>query len=80
MSGAGANIYDDVEIEDMTFDEDRQVFTYPCPCGDRFVITVDELMDGEEIARCPSCSLQIKVVYDPDELEAMFEDEEEAEQ
>lgn len=22
-------------------------------------------MDGEEIARCPSCSLIIRVVYDP---------------
>jgi len=73
MSSA-ANIYDDVEIEDMKFDEDSQSFSYPCPCGDRFVITVDQLMDGEEIARCPSCSLQIKVIYDPEELEEMFED------
>ena len=71
-----ANIYDNIEIEDMTFDEDRQVFTYPCPCGDRFVITVDELMDGEDIAKCPSCSLQIKVVVDPEDLAEMFEVEE----
>ena len=73
MSSA-ANIYDEVEIEDMKFDEDTQSFSYPCPCGDRFVITVDELMDGEEIARCPSCSLQIKVIYDAEELEEMFEE------
>lgn len=25
----------------------------------------DELMDGDEIARCPSCSLIIRVIYDP---------------
>ena len=25
----------------------------------------DELYDGEEIARCPSCSLLLRVIYDP---------------
>ena len=25
-----------------------------------------ELMDGEEIAKCPSCSLMIRVIYDMD--------------
>ncbi len=74
MSNSAANIYDDVEIEDMRFDEDTQSFSYPCPCGDRFVITVEQLMDGEDIARCPSCSLQIRVIYEPEELEEMFED------
>jgi hypothetical protein len=26
-----------------------QMFTYPCPCGDRFQITVEDLEDGEEV-------------------------------
>ena len=43
-------------------------FYYPCPCGDRFVITLEELRDNEEIAYCPSCSLKIRVLYDPAEL------------
>lgn len=30
---------DEVEIEDMTWDETAQVYHYPCPCGDRFEIT-----------------------------------------
>jgi diphthamide biosynthesis protein 3 len=25
-------------------------------------------MTGEDIARCPSCSLMIKVIYDPDDF------------
>jgi len=25
----------------------------------------DEIISGEEIARCPSCSLRIRVIYDP---------------
>ena len=34
------NVYDQVEIEDMQFDYDRKVFTYPCPCGDKFFISI----------------------------------------
>mmetsp|Transcript_28560 Transcript_28560/g.71809 ORF Transcript_28560/g.71809 Transcript_28560/m.71809 type:complete len:105 (-) Transcript_28560:378-692(-) len=61
------NFYDEIEIEDMEFDEELQTYFYPCPCGDRFRITVDELMDGEEIASCPSCTLVIRVIYDVEE-------------
>ncbi len=35
-----ASFYDEVEIEDMVFDEARDAYFYPCPCGDKFVITV----------------------------------------
>ena len=34
------NIYDTLEIEDLDFDEDTIAFYYPCPCGDRFKITL----------------------------------------
>lgn len=60
--------YDEVEIEDMTFDPDTQIFTYPCPCGDRFQISIDDMYDGEDIALCPSCSLMIQVVFDKEDL------------
>ncbi|KAM9884772.1 hypothetical protein VD0002_g498 [Verticillium dahliae] len=58
------SIYDEIEIEDMTFDEDLQVYTYPCPCGDKFAIALDDLRDDEDIAVCPSCSLMIRVIFD----------------
>ena len=32
--------YDEVEIEDMDFDESLQAFTYQCPCGDLFQISM----------------------------------------
>ncbi|KAG6415007.1 hypothetical protein SASPL_122406 [Salvia splendens] len=51
--------YDDVEIEDMEWNQELQAFTYPCPCGDLFQITKEDLRLGEEIARCPSCSLYL---------------------
>jgi diphthamide biosynthesis protein 3 len=28
-------VYEEVEIEDMKYDEEKQIYTYPCPCGDR---------------------------------------------
>ncbi|KAG2217360.1 hypothetical protein INT45_012230 [Circinella minor] len=62
------SFYDEIEIEDMEFDEDEQIYTYPCPCGDKFEISIEDLQDGEDVARCPSCSLIIRVIYDPDEF------------
>ena len=31
--------HDEVEIEDMEYDEETETYYYPCPCGDRFQIT-----------------------------------------
>ena len=52
----------------MTYDSTLQIYHYPCPCGDRFEINIEDLRDGEEIAVCPSCSLQIRVIFDVDDL------------
>ncbi|KAF4361027.1 hypothetical protein F8388_016836 [Cannabis sativa] len=60
--------YDDVEIEDMEWNEELKAYTYPCPCGDLFQITKDDLKLGEEIARCPSCSLYITVIYNMEDF------------
>lgn len=60
--------YDEIEIEDMEWEPELETFFYPCPCGDRFQVSLEELMMGEEIARCPSCSLMIRVIYDEESL------------
>ena len=70
------SFYDEIEIEDMDFDEDSKTYFYPCPCGDKFQLTLEEIMDGEEIGRCPSCSLIIRVIYDPDQFTRTEEEEE----
>ena len=57
--------YDEIEIEDMAWDDEKRVYHYPCPCGDRFEISKRQLADCEDIATCPSCSLIIRVIYDP---------------
>ncbi|XP_042889659.1 DPH3 homolog [Penaeus japonicus] len=66
--------HDEIEIEDFDFDEDTETYYYPCPCGDRFQITKEELAAGEDTATCPSCSLIVKVIYDPDDF-AEYEEE-----
>ena len=58
------SFYDEIEIEDMTYHESTTLYTYPCPCGDQFEISLSDLRDGEEVAVCPSCSLMIKVIFD----------------
>lgn len=50
-------IYDEVEIDDLTYLQDIQTFFYDCPCGDKFRITLEELQSGYNIAECPSCTL-----------------------
>jgi hypothetical protein len=37
------NIYDEIEIDDMDFEEGK--FYYPCPCGDKFQITLVSICD-----------------------------------
>ena len=69
MADEELNLYDEIEIEDMTYDSTLQIYHYPCPCGDRFEISLDDLRDGEtDIGVCPSCSLQIRVIYEVDSL------------
>lgn len=32
-------VHDEVEIEDFEYDPNADTFTYPCPCGDEFVVS-----------------------------------------
>ncbi len=36
-----AAYYDEIEIEDMEFDKELKAYFYPCPCGDRFQISLE---------------------------------------
>ena len=56
---------DEIEIEDMAFNSEKHVYHYPCPCGDRFEISRSQPANYEDVATCPSCSLIIRVIYDP---------------
>ena len=58
------SFYDEIELEDLTYHPATQLYTYPCPCGDQFEISLADMRDGEEVAMCPSCSLQVRVIFD----------------
>uniref|UniRef100_A0A8C4UX94 Diphthamide biosynthesis protein 3 n=1 Tax=Falco tinnunculus TaxID=100819 RepID=A0A8C4UX94_FALTI len=64
LPGAMSVFHDEVEIEDFEYDEETETYSYPCPCGDRFLITREDLENGEDVATCPSCSLILRVIYD----------------
>ena len=70
--GAKSTFYEEKDLLAMDFNEDEEKFTAPCPCGDKFFITVDALIDNEERAECASCSLVLKVHYDPDAVRQRF--------
>ncbi|XP_008195724.1 diphthamide biosynthesis protein 3 isoform X2 [Tribolium castaneum] len=61
--------HDEIEIEDFEYDEEEEVYYYPCLCDDRFQISKEELLAGEEVANCLSCSLVVKVIYDKEQNE-----------
>jgi len=69
------SIYEEIEIEDMEYNPLEYVYTYPCPCGDRFRITLEELWEGEDIATCPSCTLRIQIVFDESDLPPLPEED-----
>jgi diphthamide biosynthesis protein 3 len=67
-------LYEEIEFEDLIFDSETESYSYPCPCGDKFKISLEELWDGEDIADCQSCTLFIKVIYEEEDLPPLRED------
>lgn len=67
--------HDEIEIEDFEYDEENDLYHYPCPCGDRFEISKEDLLNGEEVATCPSCSLIVRVIYDAEMFKSECDDE-----
>lgn len=59
-----AIVYEEVALAEMTYEDAEQMYFYECPCGDKFEISLEDLYDGEDIAPCPSCTLQIKVIFE----------------
>ena len=63
---AHAAVYDEVRLDEMEWIEDDGMYVYECPCGDMFELTKADLDAGVRIARCPSCSLKVRVLLDGD--------------
>ena len=57
-----AGVYEEVQLSEMDWVEEDGMWYYPCPCGDVFELSKEAFDAGERIARCPSCSLKVKVL------------------
>ncbi|CAH1257379.1 DNAJC24 [Branchiostoma lanceolatum] len=54
---------EEITLADMDFDEDQDVFLYPCRCGDDYSVCEDEVEDGRDMVICCStCSLTVRVL------------------
>ena len=60
--------YEEVKLSEMSFEGD--ILQFPCPCGDLFEMTVASLLEGNDYAECPTCSLTVKVLYTDEERDA----------
>mmetsp|Transcript_17395 Transcript_17395/g.37577 ORF Transcript_17395/g.37577 Transcript_17395/m.37577 type:complete len:110 (-) Transcript_17395:445-774(-) len=69
------SIYEEVEFEDLDYNPKTQIYSYPCPCGDIFSISLEALWDGEDVATCPSCTLRIEIIYDEEDLPPYRDDD-----
>jgi len=64
---------DTVDLDDLSYDEGKEVWTRGCRCGDDhgFVVTEAELElnaeDGELIIGCRGCSLWLRVLFGVEE-------------
>ena len=63
----------------MTYDAENLLYWYPCPCGDKFKIHLEDLWDGEDIADCQSCTLFISVIYEEENLPPLPNDDDDDE-
>lgn len=64
---------DTVDLDDLAFDESKEIWTRGCRCGDDsgFIVTEAELEsnaeDGELITGCRGCSLWLRVLFGVEE-------------
>lgn len=66
---ANEKVYNSINIKEMDYED--STFYYPCPCGDLFELPLPSLIQGQRIATCLSCSLQIEVIVTQNDLETI---------
>ena len=59
----------EIDLDDMVFDEDSQSYSFCCRCGDQIVASCAALDQNIDTFVCPSCSLRIRVAFEAIEEE-----------
>ncbi|KAI9751635.1 MAG: hypothetical protein M4579_005982 [Chaenotheca gracillima] len=57
-----------IDLDDMYYDAEKEIWSRPCRCGKRFVVTEGELEEEAEygvlLAGCGGCSLWLEVMFE----------------
>ena len=54
----------EIPLTEFDYDENEEIYSFSCRCGDCYEIEYEDLLDGVQILSCNSCSLLLKVIYD----------------
>ncbi|GJJ75904.1 diphthamide biosynthesis protein 4 [Entomortierella parvispora] len=61
---ANGQVNDDIDLDDMDYDEDTCSYISPCRCSGEYVISEDELELGVDTVVCSTCSLIVRIHYE----------------
>ncbi|KAK3835792.1 MAG: hypothetical protein JOS17DRAFT_519049 [Linnemannia elongata] len=61
---ANGQVHDDIDLDDMDFDEELGSYTSPCRCSGEYIISEDELELGVDTVVCSTCSLIVRIHYE----------------
>lgn len=56
-------VQDTIDEEELEHDEEDNIFTYPCRCGNDYEITETDASFKVDYVSCTSCSLALKIIY-----------------
>ncbi|XP_063294642.1 dnaJ homolog subfamily C member 24 [Pelobates fuscus] len=52
-----------IHLEDMSWDEDEDLYSFPCRCGGRYVVPQNDI-EQTLLVNCDSCSLIIEILLE----------------
>ncbi|KAF9438849.1 Diphthamide biosynthesis protein 4 [Entomortierella beljakovae] len=56
-------VNDDIDLDDMDYDEETGTYTSPCRCSGEYIISEDELELSIDTVVCSTCSLIVRIHY-----------------
>ncbi|KAF9425627.1 Diphthamide biosynthesis protein 4 [Podila epigama] len=57
-------VNDDIDLDDMDYDDETSVYTSPCRCSGEYAISEKELELGVDTVVCSTCSLIVRIHYE----------------
>eukprot|EP00035_Acanthoeca_spectabilis_P014778 m.288599 g.288599 ORF g.288599 m.288599 type:complete len:167 (+) comp16220_c0_seq61:55-555(+) len=54
----------EVDLDDLTWDDETGRYTWPCRCSSEFVATEEHLEAGLTVFGCSGCTLSIRIHYE----------------